>query len=102
MLGLLLGAAVMGVIIAMMEEGEFPGWLNMILCVLAASLPAWIINNYILYTPFGILGLVVGAVTGGAAISALCGMSLQRASIAASIYLGIILVVNVALTLLLG
>ena len=37
MLGILLGAAVLGVIITVMEEGDFPGWFPMIMCVLAAS-----------------------------------------------------------------
>ncbi len=38
MFGLLIGAAILGLIIAAMEENGFPGWLPMIICVLAASL----------------------------------------------------------------
>jgi hypothetical protein len=32
MLGLILGAGILGLIIAVMEQGEFPGWINMIIC----------------------------------------------------------------------
>ena len=88
MLGIILGAAILGLIIAVMEEGEFPGWGKMIVCVLAAVVPAAIIN---LLLPPGlfIIGLAVGAVCAGLAISATCGMSVKRASIAAAIYLGV-------------
>ncbi len=86
MLGLIIGAAMLGVIIAVMEEGDFPGWFPMILCVLAASIPAAIINAFLPPALF-IVGLAVGAVCAGFAISAFCGMSVKRASIAAAIYL---------------
>jgi hypothetical protein len=86
MLGLIVGAAVLGIIIAVMEEGDFPGWFEMIVCVLAAVIPAGIINAMLPQNLF-IVGLAVGAVIAGCAISALCGMSVKRASIAASIYL---------------
>ena len=36
MLGLLISAAILGVTISILEEGDFPGWVPMILCVLAA------------------------------------------------------------------
>ena len=88
MVSLAVGAGILGIIIAVMEEGEFPGWGKMIVCVLAAVVPAGIIN---LFLPPGlfIVGLVVGALCAALAISALCGMSLQRAGIAAGIYLAI-------------
>ena len=87
MLGLVLGAAILGIIIAAME-GEFPGWGKMIICVLAAVIPAAIIN---LLLPPGlfIIGLAVGTVCAGFAISATTGMGVQRACIAAGIYLAI-------------
>ena len=44
MLGLIMGAGVLGIIIALMEEGEFPGWGKMIVCVLAAVVPAALVN----------------------------------------------------------
>jgi hypothetical protein len=40
MFGLVIGAGILGIIIAMMEQGEFPGWGKMIICVLAAGIPA--------------------------------------------------------------
>jgi hypothetical protein len=95
MLGIVLGAGVLGLIIAVMEQGEFPGWGKMIVCVLAALIPAAIIN---LLLPAGlfIVGLAVGAVCAGLAISAMTGMSVKRASIAAAIYLGVQTVISLA------
>ncbi len=37
MLGIIIGAAILGIIIAVMEQGEFPGWGAMVICVLAGS-----------------------------------------------------------------
>jgi hypothetical protein len=88
MLGLVIGAAILGIIIAAMERGEFPGWGKMILCVLAAAVPAAIINALLPPNLF-IVGLAVGAACAGLAIATTCGMSVQRAGIAAAIYLAI-------------
>jgi hypothetical protein len=88
MLGIIIGAGILGLIIALMEEGEFPGWGKMALCVLAAAVPALIINFFLPAYLF-IIGLAVGAVCATFAIAALCQMSLQRAGIAAGIYLGV-------------
>ena|SRR5579862_1542299 len=87
MISLLFGAAVLGVIISVME-GEFPGWWKTVLCVLAASVPAFMVN-YALPPLMFPIGLVVGAACGGVAISAICGMTVKRALIAVSIYFGI-------------
>jgi len=82
------GAAILGIIITVMEEGEFPGWGRMAACVLAAIVPTVIVISLI--PPlFFVVGLAVGAVCAGFAISATCGMSVKRAIIAASIYLAI-------------
>jgi hypothetical protein len=88
MLGILLGAAVLGVVIVVIEGAdEFPGWWNLILCVLVAGIPMGLIDA-LLPRPLGlILGAVVGALAGGLAVSWRCGMSYQRASIAAGIWL---------------
>lgn len=86
MIALLINAAILGGIIAVMEEGDFPGWFSMMVCVLAAVVPAELVNAMIPSYLF-IVGLAVGAVCAGCAISALCGMSVKRASIAAGIYL---------------
>lgn len=97
MIGLLIGAAVLGVIIAVMEgDGEFPGWPSMFACVLAATIPAVVLNSFLPPELF-LVGLAVGALCAGAAISALCGMSLQRAGIAAAIYLAFQVVISLGI-----
>ena len=94
-LGIFVGAAILGIIIAAMEQDEFPGWFAMILCVLAAMIPAAVVNALLPQGLF-LVGLTVGAICAGFAISALCGMSVKRATIAASIYL----VIQVGISLL--
>jgi hypothetical protein len=101
MIGILIGAAILGVIIAVMEQDEFPGWGKMILCVLAAGIPAAIINA--LLPPYlFIVGLAVGAVCAGFAISWTCGMTVKRATIAAGIYLAIQAAISLTFYLLIG
>src|SRR5438067_405963 len=99
MLGLIVGAGILGITIAVMEQGEFPGWGKMILCVLAAVIPAAIINALLPPMLF-LVGLVVGAVCAGFAISATCGMGVKRASIAAGIYLAIQAAISLVLQLM--
>jgi hypothetical protein len=96
MLGVILGAGILGIIIAIMEQDEFPGWGTMVLCVLAAGIPALIIN-LLLPSFLFFIGLAVGALCAGVAISYLCGMSFKRATIAAGIYLGIQTAISFAL-----
>jgi hypothetical protein len=93
---IVISAAILGVIIAVMEQDEFPGWGNMVICVLAAIVPAAIINA-ILPPILFFVGLTVGAICAGFAISLTCGMTLKRACIAAGIYLGIQTALSVAL-----
>jgi hypothetical protein len=88
MLGIIVGAGILGVIIAVMEQEKFPGWVPMVLCVLAALIPAAIVNA-MLPPGFFFVGLLVGAVCAGFAISAATGMGVQRACFAAGIYLAI-------------
>jgi hypothetical protein len=102
MIGILLlivRAGLLGFIIAAMERDEFPGWWPMIVCVLAASVPAGIINAF-LPPAFFLVGLVVGAICAGLAISAMTGMSVKRASIAASIFLAFQAVIDLIFLLL--
>ncbi len=91
MLILLLDAAVLGIIIVGMEEDEFPDWWRLILCALGTSLSTVGIQ-YALIPIAGELGawvsLFFGALVGGLFISGLCSMSVKRASIAAGIFLG--------------
>lgn len=82
------GAAALGIIIAAMEEGEFPGWGRMCVCVLATSVASAVAGALSPVAPL-VVGPAVGAVVGGVVISATCGMSVRRASIAAGIYLAI-------------
>jgi hypothetical protein len=101
MLGIVIGAAILGSIIAAMEQGDFPGWGKMLIYVLAAVVPAAIIN-WLLPPGMFIVGLAVGALCAGVAISALCGMSLQRAGIAAGIYLAVQTAISIGLNTLAG
>ncbi len=73
MLGILISAGVLGLIITLMEEGEFPGWVPMTLCVLAALIPIVIFNAVLPGLFF--IGPLVGAICWGCAISATCGMT---------------------------
>jgi len=88
LLGLLIGAGILGIVIAVMERDEFPGWGPLVLCVLAAGIPATIINLFLPSFLF-FIGLFVGALCAGVAISYLCGMSFKRACIAAGVFLAI-------------
>jgi len=99
MVGLLVGAAVLGIIIVVMENGEFQGWGKMIVCVLAAFVPSFLINLALPPELF-FVGLIVGALAAGFAISATCGMSFKRATIAATIYLAIQVAVSLTFQVL--
>lgn len=90
---ILISAAILGIIIVAMDGGDFPGWGKMIVCVLAAVIPAAIINAALPDEVF-IVGLLVGALCAGFAISATCGMSLKRSFIASGIYLACNLVIS--------
>lgn len=95
MLGILLSAAILGIIIAVMEGDEFPGWGIMIICVLAAGIPTAIINA-ILPPNLFFIGMLVGAVCAMVAIMATCGMGPKRAAIAAGIYFAVEIAIGLA------
>jgi hypothetical protein len=88
MLGIIIGAAILGIIIAVMEGGEFPGWGKMVICVLAAGIPAAILNA-VLPNELFFVGPLVGAVCAMFAIMGTCGFGTKRAAIAAGIYFAI-------------
>ncbi|QDT55642.1 hypothetical protein Pan44_36880 [Caulifigura coniformis] len=96
MLGTLLGAAVLGVIITVMEDGDFPGWFPMVMCVLAASIPAFLLNSALPPHLF-IVGSFVGALCATVAISFFCQMTVWRAFIASQIYFAFQLVLGLLL-----
>lgn len=88
MLGLFLGAAILGVIITVMEDGEFPGWWPLLGCVLIASVPSFavVISGAVEYA---LPAALAGAILCCFAIMFLCQMTLKRAAIAAGIYFGV-------------
>ena len=93
MLGIIIGAAILGIIIAAREGGEFPGWGKMVLCVLAAGIPQLILN-VALPPDLWFVGTLVGAACAMFAIMATCGMGPKRAGIAAGIYFGISILIG--------
>ena len=96
-LGLLFDAAIIGIIIAVMEKSEFPGWGPMLGCVLAIGITTGVVSS-LLPGPLSLLGIPAGAVVGAFVISFLCDMSLKRSTIAAGIYLGIRLILGLLLS----
>ena len=96
MIGIIVGAALLGLIVMVIEKEDFPGWGKMVVCVLATGLPALIINR-ILPPELFIVGLLVGALCGGFLLMAFCGMTVKRASIAMGVYLGFQVVLSTAL-----
>ena len=95
-IAVLVGAAVLGIIIAVMEKGEFPGWGKMVACVLAAVIPTAIVNA-ILPPEYYLIGLVVGAICAAVAIMYTCGMDMKRAALAAGIYFAVQIAFSTAL-----
>jgi hypothetical protein len=94
MVGIVIGAGILGLIIAVMERGEFPGWGKMAVCVLAAAISAFVINA-LLPPELFLIGLAIGAVCAGVAIAWTCGMSVQRSFIAAAVYFAIQCLISV-------
>lgn len=88
LLGLVFDAAIIGLIIAVMEGSEFPGWGPMIGCALLIGITSRAVGSQ-LPGPLSLLGVVAGAIVGAFAISWLCSMSYRRSAIAAGIYLAI-------------
>ncbi len=89
MLMLFFDAAIIGFIIAVMEQDEFPGWWPMIGSALFISLAGFAAESALPGIPGIIAGCVVAGLAGGVIISWACGMSFQRAAIAAGVFLTI-------------
>ena len=92
--GLLFDAAIIGIIIAIMQKGDFPGWWPMIGCVLAIGITSTVVST-LLPGVLSLLGILAGAAVGAFVISRVCYMDMRRSAMAAGIYLG----VRVALSL---
>jgi len=86
MLGLVIDTAVLGLIIAVIEQDDFPGWLRAGACALLMSVVMYAIS-LVLPGLLALAGFAVAAIVGAFAISALCGMTVKRGAIAASIFL---------------
>ncbi|MGL6074395.1 MAG: hypothetical protein ACRC8S_09575 [Fimbriiglobus sp.] len=100
MLSLIIGAGILGVIIAIMEQGEFPGWGKMVICALAAGVPSFILTKVLPPTiPFLILSTLVGAASATVAIMITTGMPIKRAAIASGIYFVIQLGIGIGFVL---
>jgi len=95
-IGLLFDAAIIGIVIAAMEKGEFPGWGPMLGCVLAMGITSSVAGAF-LPDPLWFLAPLAGAAVGAYVISWLCHMSLKRAAIASGIYLGVRIVLGLML-----
>lgn len=91
MLGLIVNAAIIGIIIAVMERGEFPGWGPCLICV-AAIWAASIAVALALPDAHWIVGVIVASLAALAAIAWQFEMSMKRSAIAAGIFFAINLV----------
>lgn len=98
---LAISAAGLGIIIAVMEEDDFPGWGRMVLCVLVTSVAAGV-GGWLAPVGSFLMGPLIGAAVGGLVISATCGMSYRRAFLAAGIYLALQLALGFAVAALLS
>lgn len=86
MLSILVSAAFLGGIIALLQESDFPGWMEMIICVFAAIVPT-VLLSMVLPGYLALLAPVVGAGAAAVAISATCGMTIGRSALAAGLWL---------------
>ena len=93
-LSLLLHAAIIGIVVAVMEKDSFPGWGPMVGCVLAIGITSNVVAS-LLPGLLSLLGLVAGALVGALLLSWFCGMTARRGAIASGIYLGVTLVLSI-------
>ena len=99
--GLFFDAAIIGIIIAVMQKGEFPGWWPMIGCVLAIGITS---NVVAMLLPDALwpLGILTGAAVGALVISRTCYMDMKRSALAAGIYLGVRVVLSIITAVLMS
>ena len=89
MVGLVVSAAILGIIIAVLERDEFPGWGMMLFCVVVATVPQVFVNALLPPGWWSLLGVAIGAVGVGFALVLLCDLRPPRAAAAVAIYLAI-------------
>jgi hypothetical protein len=93
--GLVLDAAIFGVILASMT-GEFPGWGTLIGSVLVVGIVSNLVGALFPW-PLSLVGLVAGAAAGATVISWVTEVDFRRAVKAAAVYLGVRLVLTILL-----
>ncbi|MEM9413274.1 MAG: hypothetical protein AAGA30_19350 [Planctomycetota bacterium] len=85
MISILISAIVLGVLIATTNDGDFPDWTILIICLAAAIVPCAILN-FALPANLFFVGPIVGAICCAATISATLGMPVVRASFSAGMF----------------
>jgi len=97
---LLVDAALIGVIIAIMEQESFPGWGPMLGTALLISLVSSGAGHSLEGVSGQIVSFAVAGLVGAFVIAWICGMSLGRAAIATGIFLAIRLAIVFAVYLM--
>ncbi|MBL8850049.1 MAG: hypothetical protein JNG89_10205 [Planctomycetaceae bacterium] len=91
MLGLIvivaMDTAALMLIIRVMENEDIDDWFRVGVCAVLMSIVMSVVSN-VLPGLWALLGFAVAAGAGALLISALCGMSVKRAGIAAAIFWG--------------
>lgn len=100
-LNILIGAAILGGVIAVLQESEFPGWTEMVICVLAALVPSFLLG-FVLPGSLALLAPIAGAICAAVAISATCGMTVGRSALAAGLWLATVIAINFGLSLMMS
>jgi hypothetical protein len=100
LLMLLVDAAIIGLIIAVMEQEEFPGWGPMLGAALLIAVAGSAAEHALPGIPGILASCVAAGLVGAVVISWLCGMSFRRAAIATSIYLTIKFLLGMAVFLM--
>ena len=95
-LNILIDAAILGIVIGVMERGSFPGWGPMIGCVFVVGITSNVVGMF-LPGLLSLLGLVAGAFVGGLLLAWLLGTSVGRGARMAGTYLGIRLALSLTL-----
>ena len=85
MIPILISALILGVLIATTNDGDFPPWEILLLCLAAAIVPCAILN-FTLPVGWFFVGPIVGAVCCAATISLTLGMPVLRASFSAAMF----------------